>query len=419
MRICLALALALISLMPIHAQQTFEAKVLSVNDGNAVNVAIGDEKGRMKLFHISAPLRDADQPFWKESKAFLEKRIGGKTVEVEVRGVGADFFWIIRLNGKNINFEMVKTGHAWYQPAHGKNPEYERAQEEAKRKQRGLWGFASAPIEPWNYRQLLEDKAKAAKEKAAVIETVNRLFEHHGGREQLNQLDRLVVSVDVYEDGKPVDVKIELAWDIPRDRFLWAITAEGKRAGFGQLGKQLWSALGDQVKREEVGEPVKAEHKRDLWSWVNVRLAYDIADTVGRFQRALREPRTEHDMLEQVEATPQKAREYLAVGKSDIESASQSLTLFGYEYQKSRMIAKLHLAKSGALIALESSVAVGMQDPYCVFFERHSLEGYVPQSKASRSFSGLCGVRPLTKQDATLFNPPEVNAAGVDGDEAE
>lgn len=137
----------------------FAATILKISDGDTLTVV--DEHStqhRVRLAFIDAP--ESQQNEGSNAQQFLKKLIHNQTIKVEVmerdrygRVVGK-----IWLNGRDINFEMVKHGFAWHYTQYAKKQskqefnQYSTAQNTAKQQQIGLWR-ARNPQAPWDYRK--------------------------------------------------------------------------------------------------------------------------------------------------------------------------------------------------------------------------------------------------------------------------
>jgi micrococcal nuclease len=66
---------------------------------------------------------------------------------------------IVWLNGRNINQEMIREGHAWaYKKYLDKSPyasEFIKAEEVARKERAGLWNEPN-PQPPWEFRKSIE-----------------------------------------------------------------------------------------------------------------------------------------------------------------------------------------------------------------------------------------------------------------------
>ena len=141
-------------------------KVTKVSDGDTIHVVTdGNEKYKVRLDRIDAP--ESDQPYGKESAAYLSKLIYGRTVRVEwvkkdqygrILGIvyatvpspssatGAD------QQPQAINLHLVATGNAWHYSYFDKTPAYATAEAAAKSKKLGLWASDNV-ISPYDWRK--------------------------------------------------------------------------------------------------------------------------------------------------------------------------------------------------------------------------------------------------------------------------
>jgi len=131
-------------------------KVVLVHDGDTFTVLT--ERGERKKIRLYG----VDSPEWHQSGgqaatqfarslAFLE--------EVQISRVETDRYGrdvaILRLkNGRTLNEEMVKAGHAWVYTRYCDRPEcvvWKGYEATARKERRGLWKEAR-PIPPWRWR---------------------------------------------------------------------------------------------------------------------------------------------------------------------------------------------------------------------------------------------------------------------------
>ena len=150
-----------------------------VSDGDTIHVVTdGNVKFKVRLDRIDAP--EKDQPYGKESTAYLTSLIRGKTVRVEWvkkdqygRVLGIVYATVpaasrreALANGSvvttprredasgtvDINLHLVATGNAWHYSHFDKTPAYSAAELSAKEKKLGLWA-AENPINPYEWRK--------------------------------------------------------------------------------------------------------------------------------------------------------------------------------------------------------------------------------------------------------------------------
>jgi len=154
-----ALALALASAPAWALSSPLQGRVLAVADGDTVTVLDAQQRRhRVRLLGIDAPERA--QPWGAESGAYLKTQVLQQEVQVffaktdrHGRLVGT-----LRLQGQDLNLEMLRAGLAWHYKAYAieqgwlERWRYARAERQAQREQRGLWADP-APTPPWEYRQ--------------------------------------------------------------------------------------------------------------------------------------------------------------------------------------------------------------------------------------------------------------------------
>ena len=125
-----------------------------VSDGDTIHVVTdGNVKFKVRLDRIDAP--EKDQPYGKESTAYLTKLIKGRTVRVEwqKKDKYERILGIVLLDKTDINLKMVETGNAWHYSYFDKTAEYAAAESEAKSKKLGLWVDGDTVVSPYQWRK--------------------------------------------------------------------------------------------------------------------------------------------------------------------------------------------------------------------------------------------------------------------------
>lgn len=126
--------------------------VVGVSDGDTITVRCGDlPQERIRLLEIDAP--EKKQAFGQHAKQELSNLVYGQTIDVEPRGKDRYKRTLahLKLDGLDINREMVRRGYAWCYRQYLKDLsclEDERAARDAKK---GLWRDANAQP-PWEFR---------------------------------------------------------------------------------------------------------------------------------------------------------------------------------------------------------------------------------------------------------------------------
>lgn len=159
MKIFTTLILALSCLSTAAFSECLEGKVIKVVDGDTVHVlAAGNSKVTTRLAGIDSPERG--QAFGKAAGKFLAKKVSQKTVCIEgnKRDRYGRLVGVVKLNGEDINLEMIKAGYAWhykkYQSEQTKEDRilYAEAERKARSELLGLWSEPN-PINPSDWRK--------------------------------------------------------------------------------------------------------------------------------------------------------------------------------------------------------------------------------------------------------------------------
>ena len=139
-------------------------KCTRVSDGDTIHIVTdGNVKFKVRLDRIDAP--EKDQPYGKESTAYLTSLIRGKTIRVEWvkkdqygRILGIVYRRNEELKVKNeewvdVNLHLIATGNAWHYSYFDKTAEYASAEAEARQNRRGLWSANEKPVNPYEWRR--------------------------------------------------------------------------------------------------------------------------------------------------------------------------------------------------------------------------------------------------------------------------
>ncbi len=132
----------------------YNATVVSVPDGDSINVLHGTQKERIILFGIDCP--EVGQEYGQEARNFTDKSCYKKIVGISVSGTDAKGRVIAVVNlpdGTNLNQELVKQGLAWWSDKYAPNDTaLKQLHDAAKAGRVGLWSSANKPIAPWLFR---------------------------------------------------------------------------------------------------------------------------------------------------------------------------------------------------------------------------------------------------------------------------
>lgn len=134
-------------------REAFEGKVVSVKDGDTVEVIRAGKAVRIRLAEVDAP--EKRQPFGTQAKKFLSDLVFGRQVRVVVSDTdryGRLVAHLILPDGRDAGREMLKAGFAWWYRQYSKDASLGTLQDEARAARRGLWADP-APVEPWLFRR--------------------------------------------------------------------------------------------------------------------------------------------------------------------------------------------------------------------------------------------------------------------------
>ena len=135
------------------AAETLTGHVVYVSDGDTLLLRTpAGKKEWIRLAEIDAP--EKDQPGGLEAKEALMQWVKGRTVEVDYghRDGYGRLIGRLRHDGKYLNAEMVRSGHAWVYRRYSDYPALLRYEQEAKSRRLGLWS-GPIPTPPWKWRR--------------------------------------------------------------------------------------------------------------------------------------------------------------------------------------------------------------------------------------------------------------------------
>lgn len=150
----LAAALVFSFLSPVRFAAEFSGPVVSVLDGDTIEVLRNQHPERIRLHGIDCPERG--QPYGHKAKQVMSALVFGQDVTLQTHGkdrykrILADVFLS---DGTHVNHELVKEGWCWwYRKYAPKDIELKTLEEQARQSKKGLWG-ERAPVPPWEWRR--------------------------------------------------------------------------------------------------------------------------------------------------------------------------------------------------------------------------------------------------------------------------
>ena len=152
MRIYLISQLFLCFAFQAFAQDELTGKVISVLDGNTIEVVTGsNENYKIVLAGVDSP--ELTQEYGDKAKKFLDKFLGDKEVEFQIRGKDrwGNYLAVVLVDGDDPRIGLLKEGLAWTSEKNP-DPELENHRLTAQEKGKGLWKEES-PTPPWIFRR--------------------------------------------------------------------------------------------------------------------------------------------------------------------------------------------------------------------------------------------------------------------------
>ncbi len=138
---------------PSSIAATFAGKVLSIVDGDTLNISCNGNKEKIILYGIDCP--ELTQDYGRQARQFTDDLCWSKIVTVEERGRdshGRTIAIVYLPDGTNLNQELVRKGLAWWSDKYAPtDAELKQLHLAAKAAHAGLWA-APNPIPPWIFR---------------------------------------------------------------------------------------------------------------------------------------------------------------------------------------------------------------------------------------------------------------------------
>ena len=136
--------------------ETFDARVFSITDGDTLRVLDATNRQRnVRLIGIDAPA--LTQAFGQNARTALSALVANQPVTADCRRVDSIDLCRVRIDGKDVALELVRTGMAWWNPQHTsfqspqERADYQQAEFNAKIHRLGLWNSKN-PVPPWQWR---------------------------------------------------------------------------------------------------------------------------------------------------------------------------------------------------------------------------------------------------------------------------
>lgn len=145
--------LIFLGLSNLEAYADFTGPVVSVLDGDTIEVSRNHRNVKIRLNGIDAP--EKGQAYGHKSWEFVVLQTFGKEVTVQTFGLdkyGRTIGDVYLPDGTMVNKELVKAGLAWWYCKYSADPTFADLEIEAREAKRGLWQDPK-PVPPWVFRK--------------------------------------------------------------------------------------------------------------------------------------------------------------------------------------------------------------------------------------------------------------------------
>jgi len=154
LRILLSAILWLVLPLSTVAFADFSGQVISILDGDTIEVLHNNHPERIRLSGIDCP--EKGQAYGKRAKQAASELVFAKEVTLQTHGkdkYGRTIADVLLPDGTNVNHALVKDGWCWWYRKYAPGDTVlEGLEKEAREAKKGLW-VDPAPIPPWVYRK--------------------------------------------------------------------------------------------------------------------------------------------------------------------------------------------------------------------------------------------------------------------------
>ena len=155
MRRILAVLMLLASWSVSLAAETVTGRVVRVADGDTLTVLSRGKIVKVRLAGVDAP--EKRQAGGLEAKRFISDLTLGQRVTVAAASrpdrYGRSLGTVTLPDGRNLNQELVRAGHAWHYRAYSKDKSLQALEDAARAARVGLWESSVEPVPPWDFRR--------------------------------------------------------------------------------------------------------------------------------------------------------------------------------------------------------------------------------------------------------------------------
>lgn len=133
---------------------SWPAKVVSVTDGDTINVLRDGKQVKIRLYGIDCP--EKGQDYGQKARDLTSALVAGRNVEIEQKDTDryGRTVGLVKVDGQSLNELIVQNGYAWVYRQYCKEKfcsDWILSEETARKQKKGMWAD-SVVIPPWEWR---------------------------------------------------------------------------------------------------------------------------------------------------------------------------------------------------------------------------------------------------------------------------
>ena len=145
---------------------SWPAKVVSVTDGDTINVIRDNRQIEIRLYGIDCP--EKSQDYGQQAKALTAALVAGRTVEIEQKDVDKykRIVGLVKVDGQSLNEMIIQNGYAWVYWQYCKEKfctDWVKSEGVARQQKKGMWS-SSVVVPPWEWRAAKRVKNEDARQ---------------------------------------------------------------------------------------------------------------------------------------------------------------------------------------------------------------------------------------------------------------
>lgn len=133
--------------------QELKGKVISVKDGDTIELLVDGKSIRIRLAAIDCP--EKSQAFGMDAKKYTSDFCFGKEAIAKQKDIDkyGRIVAFVFVNGAELNKNLVINGFAWHYKKYSNDANLDEFEKKARINKLGLWAGEN-PLEPWEFRKL-------------------------------------------------------------------------------------------------------------------------------------------------------------------------------------------------------------------------------------------------------------------------